>query len=121
MPLSPLISDEVNMIVREALANAFRHAQASIISCTLRYGASSFVFECRDNGIGFDPASVNGTNDRWGLIGMKERAAKVGGTLHIGRLKPSGTSVELRLRARIAYGPKPADRVTASNHNDLVT
>jgi ligand-binding sensor domain-containing protein/signal transduction histidine kinase len=121
MPLSPLISDEVNMIVREALANAFRHAQASIISCTLRYGASSFVFECRDNGIGFDPASVNGTNDRWGLIGMKERAAKVGGTLHIGRLKPSGTSVELRLRARIAYGPKTAGRVATSNPNGLIT
>jgi len=52
---------------------------------------------------------------------MKERAAKVGGTLRIDRLKPSGTSVELKLSARVAYGPKPAEGVTASNHNDLVT
>jgi signal transduction histidine kinase len=120
-PLSPLISDEVSMIVREALANAFRHAQASVISCTLRYEASSFVFECRDNGIGFDLASVNGTNDRWGLVGMKERAAKVGGTLHIDRLKPSGTCVELKLSARVAYGPKTAGRVATSNPNGLIT
>ena len=41
--------------------------------------------------------------------------------LYIDRLKPSGTCVQLKLSARVAYGPKPTGRVAASNPDGLIT
>ncbi len=69
-------------ICEEALSNAARHARATSIRISLRGEPAGIVLEVIDDGIGFDlhagAASV-------GLLGMRERAAAIGGTLSIER------------------------------------
>ncbi len=52
--LHPHVADEIFYIAREALTNSYRHAQASTISVTLRYGYRHFSIACNDDGRGFD-------------------------------------------------------------------
>ena len=42
----------------------------------------------------------------WGIVGMQERTRKIGAALHIQPCDPSGTKIELKLRAVIAYAVK---------------
>lgn len=104
-PIRPVVRDEIEMIAREAITNAFRHAQATRIECVIRFVSRSFTFTCRDNGIGIDPQflSGRGRTGHWGLVGMKERAQKIGASLSVERGDAGGTEIELRLRARTAY------------------
>ena len=93
------------MIAREAISNSFRHANATIIECVMQFSPRHFSFVCRDNGRGI-PDTVLKTrskNGHWGLVGMEERAKKIGAELHIGRGDIDGTEVKLTLRAGIAY------------------
>ncbi len=88
----------VLQIVREALLNAIRHAQASRIeihcSCP---AAGQNVIEIQDNGIGIgDKTSPPG---HYGLSIMRERAASLGGELNISSANPKGTIVSLRFPA----------------------
>jgi signal transduction histidine kinase len=91
--LHRVVQDEVEMIARQALSNAFQHAQAADILCALKFTESHFILQCEDDGIGIDPqfASNSGRPGHWGLIGMRDRAAK------------GGTEIELRVAARLAY------------------
>jgi signal transduction histidine kinase len=64
-------------IVQEALTNTLRHAQASNVAVTLRYGAEELDVEVDDDGVG----AGNGAGAGRGLIGMRERVAAYGGSL----------------------------------------
>jgi signal transduction histidine kinase len=103
--LHRVVQDEVEMIAREALSNAFQHAQASDILCTIKYTESHFILLCEDDGIGINPQFVSnsGRAGHWGLIGMRERAQKIGATLRVQRSAKGGTEIELRFAARLAY------------------
>jgi signal transduction histidine kinase len=103
--LHRVVQDEVEMIARETLSNAFQHAQASDILCALKFTESHFILLCEDDGIGIDGqfVSSSGRPGHWGLIGMRERAAKIGATLRVHRRAKGGTEVELRIPARLAY------------------
>jgi signal transduction histidine kinase/ligand-binding sensor domain-containing protein len=103
--LHRVVQDEVEMIAREALSNAFQHAQASDILCAIKFTESHFILMCADDGIGIDPqfASNSGRPGHWGLIGMRERAQKIGATLRTQRSTKGGTEVELKVAARLAY------------------
>ena len=105
--LHRVVQDEVEMIAREALTNAFRHAQASDILCAIKFGASHFLLLCEDDGAGINPEflSNTGKSGHFGLVGMRERAQKIGATLHAQRSAKGGTEIELRVAARIAYLP----------------
>jgi len=103
--LHRVVQDEVEMIAREALSNAFRHAQASDILCAIKFTESHFLLLCEDDGVGIDPQFLSNTGraGHWGLIGMRERAQKIGATLRAQRSTKGGTEIELRVAARIAY------------------
>jgi signal transduction histidine kinase len=103
--LHRVVQDEVEIIVREALSNAFRHAQASDILCAIRFTEGHFIVRCKDDGIGIDPQflSSSGRPGHWGLGGMRERAQRIGATLHMQRSVEGGTEMELRFPARLAY------------------
>jgi len=61
----------VYRIGREALANAFRHAQASNIETVLEYTSDRFRMVVRDNGCGMDPDMLqSGRPGHWGLSGI---------------------------------------------------
>ncbi len=83
-------------IVQEAVTNVLRHAGASRLDVTLRTAGSGFELRIKDNGAGFPVSeSMAGSADRWtlGLLGMRERARALGGTLAIHSGRGRGTEV----------------------------
>ena len=110
-PLRPIVSDEVYLIGREALSNAFRHSRASGVEVELEYAANHLRVLIRDNGDGIDPEVLRwGRDGHWGLSGMKERTEKIGGKLRVLSHVAAGTEVELSVPGRIAFDDKPEDR-----------
>ena len=69
-------------IVQEALTNARRHAPGAAVDVELDYAADALHLRVRDNGPGpSDAAATNGSSTGGhGLLGMRERAAAVGGS-----------------------------------------
>ena len=103
--LHPILRDEIYKIAAEALRNAFRHAHAGRVEVEIRYDTEQFRLRVRDDGKGMDPAvlAAQGLEGHYGLRGMPERAALIGGTLAVWSEVGAGTEVELRLPARTAY------------------
>jgi len=99
------IAEEVGAVVREALLNAARHAKAALISVNFTYDARFLEICVSDNGIGLEPSILlsGQRQNHWGLVGMRERARKIGGTLKIAGGPDGGTIVRLRVPASIAY------------------
>jgi signal transduction histidine kinase/ligand-binding sensor domain-containing protein len=103
--LHPVVRDELEAIAKEALANAFRHAHASEIACEIVFGENHFLLVCSDDGIGI-PREIllkESSEGHWGLVGMRERAEKIGATMKLSRGDDGGTRLEVRLNSRVAY------------------
>jgi signal transduction histidine kinase len=96
-------------ILQEALTNARRHAPSAAVDVDLRYRAGSLRLRVRDSGPGPSADSEAGL----GMLGMRERAAMVGGALRTGVADGGGFVVEADLptgpgaavAARPAGGP----------------
>jgi signal transduction histidine kinase len=103
--LDPLAWEEVYHIGAEALLNAVRHARASRIVMALDYGEQELTLTVSDNGKGLDDALLqDGAKDgHWGLVGMRERAAALNGTLTLKPAVPRGLAVQMRIPAARAY------------------
>lgn len=102
LALSPLPFDEVYKIAREAVFNAFQHANASAIQVTLTYDVKGLTVTVWDNGAGITPDIVSkGRLGHWGLPGMRERAQKLGARLRVQSAPGSGTQVELKVPPKI--------------------
>ena len=105
--LRPIPRQEICRIVREALWNAFSHAQARLIQVEIIYRRSMLRLRVRDNGIGIHPSILQqgGSAGHWGLPGMRERAKRTGGQLNVWSRPRVGTEVELTIPGSIAYEP----------------
>jgi signal transduction histidine kinase len=102
--LHPIVRDDIHRIAREALRNAFHHAQADRIEAEVTYGARELRLRIRDDGKGIDPQDLGGGRLRhWGLAGMRERAVQIGAQLHLWSEVGAGTEVELRVPRGVAY------------------
>ena len=90
-------------VVREALSNVSRHAQATRVELALGTDEGRAVLTIRDDGIGFDPEVVatqrtaRGTSGGFGLIGIRERAQLMGGTSDIWSDVGAGTRIIVRV------------------------
>ena len=92
--LSPGVRDEVFVVVREALRNAYTHACAEHVTVAVDIGPDAVRASVDDDGVGLGggtPASGRGG----GLAVMRERAEALGGTLDITATRPRGTRVDL--------------------------
>jgi signal transduction histidine kinase len=101
-PLDPGIELTVYRIVQEALTNARRHARGAAVDVELDYAADVLLVRVRDNGPGPSGAiATDGspTGGGHGLLGMRERAAAVGGELRVGRAPVGGFLVQATLPA----------------------
>ncbi len=89
---------EVVSIVREALSNAARHAAAAHATLSVRRQANDegVRIEISDDGIGFDPTSERDEGHR-GLVNMRRRAERLGGTLEVASRPDAGTRIILVL------------------------
>jgi signal transduction histidine kinase len=94
--------------IRELLINAVKHANARRIRVCLRCDADQFKAEIADDGVGMEvPRKIN---EGFGLLGVQERLAYIGGTMHIESVRGAGTRVHVHAplsmqgpeRARIA-------------------
>jgi NarL family two-component system sensor histidine kinase YdfH len=93
--LSPEQSQDVLRIVQESLSNAARHARASKVTLGLEEADGLIRVTVEDDGIGFDPGQ---RSSGLGLVGMQERAARLGGELRVMSSAGGGTRVELEMR-----------------------
>ncbi|GAA2145717.1 sensor histidine kinase [Kitasatospora kazusensis] len=90
-------------LTQEALANAVRHARARRIAVTLTYLDDEVTLDVFDDGVGFDPQSAPADHDRptFGLHGMRERIAELGGSLTVESAPGEGTAVAVSLPLRV--------------------
>src|SRR5262249_45321519 len=102
--LNPIIRDDVYRIGREALVNAFRHAEATRIELELEYGSNGLRLLVRDNGRGIDSDVVkSGSDGHWGLPGMRERADRIGARFKVWSRASAGTEIELTVPGHVAF------------------
>jgi signal transduction histidine kinase len=98
-PLPPGTEREILRVAQEAVHNVKKHAGAKNLNVQLEYGPQEIALEVRDDGQGFAPDSAS-TPGHYGLTGMRERAAAIGGTLEVTSEPGGGTTVRLRATAR---------------------
>jgi two-component system NarL family sensor kinase len=91
--LSPAIQSGLFRIAQQALANAERHARAREVVVRLTRAADAVHLRIEDDGAGFDPAEV--PSDRFGLVGMRERARLLGGSLVVESAPDAGTVIDV--------------------------
>jgi NarL family two-component system sensor histidine kinase YdfH len=88
------IANHAYSILSEALANIARHAQATHVMITCKVQHGQIELDIQDNGTGFDMQQEIGAG-HYGLLGMRERARLIGGTLLIESTMQHGTRVHL--------------------------
>jgi signal transduction histidine kinase len=94
--VSAPVEAEVGRIVGEAIRNAARHGRATHVGVELERQGDLGRVRVRDNGSGFDPASVSDNGRRhFGLKVMRARAQRIGGALAIHSRPGAGACVEL--------------------------
>lgn len=93
------IEVEANLlrIGQEVLTNAFKYANASEIRVELRYEESQCVLQIKDNGQGFESSSLT-IGRGFGLLGMTERAERIGAELMIESHLGQGTEIVVRVQ-----------------------
>lgn len=79
---SPTGATTLFRIVQEALTNVARHAEATVVNLTVRVEADACVVQVADNGRGAT-ASAPSAEKSFGLLGIRERAYMLGGTVEI--------------------------------------
>ena len=93
-PLTRLVEGNLLRIGQEAINNAVRHAAPKHIFVNLVFDARRVQLSVRDDGRGFNGQATDQlTAGHFGLVGMRERAEQIGGTLSIHSRNGSGTEI----------------------------
>lgn len=83
-------------VLQEALTNVARHAEASYVEVSMRTTNAELLLRVADNGKGM---KIDPSRRSLGLVGMRERARQLGGSVHVSNLD-QGVSVEMRVPLR---------------------
>jgi signal transduction histidine kinase/ligand-binding sensor domain-containing protein len=96
---------ELRDIAIEAMRNAFAHSGASKVIVTLNFEDQAFWLIVSDNGVGFCAAATDQAHreGHFGIVGMRERAAALKGSINIDSSPEEGTEVHIRVPARVIY------------------
>jgi PAS domain S-box-containing protein len=89
-----ILETAVYRLVQEALNNVSKHSLAQRAELKVRETGGHIEIEISDDGVGFEPTLVR---EGFGLVGMRERAALLGGTLRIESTRGSGTRVQAEI------------------------
>jgi PAS domain S-box-containing protein len=99
LKLDDSLATAVFRIFQEALTNVTRHANATRVTVDLGLEDSLVVLVVADDGVGLPPARSRGRS--LGLLGMGERARRLGGECTVSQGDPSGAVVSLRVPLRL--------------------
>ncbi len=94
--LPEIVEENLLRIAQEALTNVLKHSGATAVSLQLIFGPDSVAMEIKDNGSGLIASRVAATDQpHYGLLGMKERAKRIGGRLDVSGPAGEGTTVRV--------------------------
>jgi signal transduction histidine kinase len=99
---TPVLETAVYRMVQEGLNNVSKHSMASRAELLVRVHPGAIEIRISDDGVGFEPSLVR---EGFGLVGMRERVALLGGTLEVDSTRGAGT----RLRAEIPLTTRADD------------
>jgi signal transduction histidine kinase len=113
-PLPSEVKTTLFRVVQEALTNVIKHAHAQNACVQLSFGGQGVSVQVQDDGKGFSPEKLNPVNrPSWGLVGMEERAALLGGQFSLDTKPGHGTRVEV-------YIPYPENYEDVENEDKPV-
>ncbi|MDB6068157.1 MAG: hypothetical protein JWR26_4365 [Pedosphaera sp.] len=111
--LPEVIEENLLRIGQEALTNVIKHSGARLIKIELEFGPQNVVLQIKDDGKGFTPENSAGpANGHFGLLGMSERAKRLGGKVLLVSAPGMGTTVGVEIPtmpARELQLPEPAE------------
>lgn len=114
--MHPVVRDEIYRIGYEAVRNACMHSRCSRLEVGLRY-TQDIALRVSDNGIGIDPLVADqGKDGHFGLPGMRERTARIGGKLTIVSSANSGTEITVVVPGSIVFRKSrttPSEKIKA--------
>jgi signal transduction histidine kinase len=99
------VADEIYQIASEAFANVDRHSGARDVRVLIKYGHDALMVEVLDDGVGLPPAvrETGSKEGHYGLVGMRERAAQIGGAITVLNRRGGGCQVRLTIPSAVAY------------------
>jgi len=93
LPVLPMdVEQSIYRITQEGLENIVRHSNATQAGVNVEVAAEKLELTIHDDGIGFDPGRVP-SEEKFGLRGLQERAASIGGKLVVESQPGSGTTI----------------------------
>jgi PAS domain S-box-containing protein len=90
--LPTVVETALYRVVQEALTNVVRHARATRVDVLVEHRGDRVFVMVEDNGVGFDLEQAR-QGDHFGLLGLRERAEALGGTLTVESSPGAGTTV----------------------------
>jgi signal transduction histidine kinase len=93
----PEIERTVYRLIQESLTNVIKHAEAAQVTLALGDAAGTIELKVVDDGVGFEQDQINAG---FGLVGMQDRVALVGGQVSVESSPGSGTTVRAQIPAR---------------------
>ncbi|MEW5687893.1 MAG: triple tyrosine motif-containing protein [Pseudomonadota bacterium] len=105
-------ASELAAIAAEAMGNAIRHGQAREMVVTMTFGARELQVAFQDDGTGIpeEILAAGGRPGHFGLVGMRERAERLQGTLRVSSPATGGARIAVTIPARCAYPSTAAGR-----------
>jgi signal transduction histidine kinase len=92
------VEDNLLRMAQEALTNVIKHASATEAVVELDCGGQQVALTINDNGKGFDPSErLNPYDGHFGLLGMSERAKRLGGNLRVTSTSGCGTGIHITI------------------------
>jgi signal transduction histidine kinase len=98
--LRPEHEHELLRIAQEAVSNAMRHAQPSVVRIAMLEEAFTWMLVVTDNGSGMEDSPEAHAQSGFGLNSMRERAGAIGGEWQIASRPGEGTTVSVRMLRR---------------------
>jgi signal transduction histidine kinase len=109
--LPEIVEENFLRIAQEALTNVVKHSGATAVSLQVIFGPDSLAMEIKDNGSGLVAARLAARGEaHYGLLGMQERAKRIGGRLDVSGPAGEGTTVRVSVSLEHAE-PTAAERV----------
>jgi PAS domain S-box-containing protein len=96
-------------ILQESLTNVAKHAQASRVEMSVARRDGAVTLTVQDNGRGFDPEDPRKPNS-FGLMGLRERAYALGGTVEIRSRRGQGTKIDVRIPVPASVSRETVER-----------